>query len=152
MTCSWYQLRRQAHYYCTLQHLCIKWLTTPGHPHLTLQFDRAAMDQAQTRALAAIQPFVHLATTQKNPTQRFVCDLINRAISAQGTYLFTELLQTPSVQSLRGTDSQPWLTLLEIFSWGTLEEYHGMNHLNNLFTTRSKRLTSTVTHSYTWLA
>jgi COP9 signalosome complex subunit 7 len=91
------------------------------------------MDQAQIRALAAIQPFVHLATTQKSPTQRFVCDLINRAISAPGTYLFTELLQTPTVQGLRGTDSQSWLTLLEIFSWGTLEEYSGMNQLNNSF-------------------
>jgi len=93
------------------------------------------MDQAQTRALAAIQPFMHLATTQKTPTQRFVCDLINGAISAQGTYLFTELLQTPAIQSLRGTDSQPWLTLLEIFSWGTFEEYHGMNQEHNAHST-----------------
>lgn len=83
------------------------------------------MDQSQTKALAALQPFVHLATTQKNPTQRFVCDLINRAISAPGTYLFTELIQTHNIQSLRGTDSQSWLTLLEIFSWGTFEEYCG---------------------------
>ncbi|KEF56859.1 uncharacterized protein A1O9_07049 [Exophiala aquamarina CBS 119918] len=90
------------------------------------------MDQAQTRALAAIQPFVHLATTQKNPTQRFVCDLINRAISAPGTYLFTELLQTPAVQNLRGSDSQSWLTVLEIFSWGTLEEYHATPGLPKL--------------------
>ncbi|KAK5047760.1 hypothetical protein LTR84_006425 [Exophiala bonariae] len=83
------------------------------------------MDQSQIKALAAIHPYIHLATTQKNPTQRFVCDLINRAISAPGTYLFAELLRTPAVQSLRGTDSQSYLTLLEIFSWGTFEEYCG---------------------------
>lgn len=94
------------------------------------------MDQSQVKALAAIQPYVHLATTQKNPTPRFICDLVNRAISAPGTYIFTELLQTPAVQSLRGTDSQSWLTLLETFSWGTFEEYRGktptLNHSSNI--------------------
>jgi len=83
------------------------------------------MDQAQAKALAAIQPFVHLATTTKSPSPRFIAELIKGAISAPGTYIFTELLQTHAVQSLQGSDAQPWLTLLEIFSWGTYEEYKG---------------------------
>ena len=83
------------------------------------------MEQAQAKALAALQPFVYQATATKSPSPRFVAELIKSAISAPGTYIFTELLQTPAVQNLRGTDAQPWLTLLETFSWGTYEEYKG---------------------------
>jgi hypothetical protein len=85
------------------------------------------MDQAYTKALAALQPFVHLAATTKSPSHRFLADLITRATSAPGTYVFTELLQLSSIQSLRAEDTpaeyRAYLTLLEIFSWGTYEEY-----------------------------
>ncbi|KIW84934.1 hypothetical protein Z517_00322 [Fonsecaea pedrosoi CBS 271.37] len=81
------------------------------------------MDQSQTKALAAIQPFVHLATTTKTPSPRFIAELIKGAISAPGAYIFTELLQLPVIQSLRGTQGESWLKLLEIFSWGTYEEF-----------------------------
>ena len=85
------------------------------------------MDQAQTRALAALEPFILLATTTKSPSHRFLADLITRATSAQGTYIFTELLQTAAIQSLRSPDTPPesaaYLTLLEVFSYGTYEEY-----------------------------
>ncbi|EXJ87429.1 hypothetical protein A1O3_04389 [Capronia epimyces CBS 606.96] len=90
------------------------------------------MDQSQTKALAALQPFVHLATTTKSPSPRFVAELIKSALSAPGTYIFTELLQTPACQSLRGTELLPWLTLLEVFSWGTYEEYTGVPGLPEL--------------------
>lgn len=83
------------------------------------------MDQSQTKALAAIQPFVYQVTTAKSPSSRFIAELIKGAISAPGAYVFTELLQLPVVQALRGTESEVWLTLLEIFSWGTYEEYKG---------------------------
>jgi len=88
------------------------------------------MDQAQTRALAALQPFIHLAITTKSPSHRFLADLISRATSAPGTYIFTELLQTPAIQSLRAADTpaefRAYLTQLEIFSYGTYEEYISM--------------------------
>jgi hypothetical protein len=88
------------------------------------------MDQAQTRALSALQPFIHLALTTSSPTPRFLADLITRATSAPGTYIFTELLQTPAIQSLRSPDTPPefqaYLTVLEIFSYGTYEEYTSM--------------------------
>ncbi|KIW15033.1 hypothetical protein PV08_07820 [Exophiala spinifera] len=87
------------------------------------------MDQSQTKALACLQPFVHVANTTKNPSPRFVAELIKSTISAPGTYIFTELLQTPACQSLRGTDLESWLTLLEIFSWGTYEEYQATPNL-----------------------
>ena len=85
------------------------------------------MDQAQTRALAALEPFILLATTTKSPSHRFLADLITRATSAHGTYIFTELLQTAAIQSLRSPDTPPesaaYLTLLEVFSYGTYAEY-----------------------------
>ena len=85
------------------------------------------MEQTHIKALAALEPFVVLATTTKSPSHRFIADNISRATSAAGTYVFTELLQTPAVQSLRSADTPPeyqvWLTHLEIFSYGTFEEY-----------------------------
>lgn len=86
------------------------------------------MDSAYVKALAALQPFVHLANTTKAPSHRFIADLITRATSAPGTFVFTELLQLPAIQSLRAADTAPeyraYLSLLEQFSWGTIEEYN----------------------------
>lgn len=91
------------------------------------------MDQTQVKALAAIQPFIVEATTTKSSTPRYLSDLINRATSAPGTYVFTELLQTPAIQALRSPETpenaRAHLTLLEIFSWGTYEEYKSTNQL-----------------------
>jgi COP9 signalosome complex subunit 7 len=85
------------------------------------------MDQVQNRAVAALQPFLHLTLTTKSPTPRVLADFITRATSAPGTYVFAELLQTPAIQSLRSPDIAPgfrsYHTLLEIFSFGTLADY-----------------------------
>ena len=87
------------------------------------------MEPAHVKALGALQPFILLATTTKSPSPRFLADLIKRATEAPGTYVFTELLQQPAIQSLRADETpsefQTYLTLLEIFSWGTYEEYQG---------------------------
>jgi COP9 signalosome complex subunit 7 len=92
------------------------------------------MDQSYAKALAALQPFIHLATTTKSPSHRFLADLITRATSAPGTYIFTELLQLPAIQSLRAadvsTEYSAYLTLLELFSWGTYEEYKSKTSLH----------------------
>ena len=85
------------------------------------------MDQAHARSLAALQQFILLATTTKNASPRFLADLIKRATETPGTFVFTELLQIPTIQALRASDVpaefQAYLTLLEIFSWGTYQEY-----------------------------
>ncbi|RMZ77528.1 hypothetical protein DV737_g4312, partial [Chaetothyriales sp. CBS 132003] len=85
------------------------------------------MDHTQAKAVAALQPFVHLAATSKNASARVLADLITRATSAPGTYVFTELLQIPAIQSLRAPDTpaeyRAYLTVLELFSWGTYAEY-----------------------------
>lgn len=87
------------------------------------------MEKTHSRAVDAIQPFLHLATSTASPTPRFTANLITNATSAPNTFVFAELLDTPAVQSLRSPDVpeqyRASLTLLEIFAWGTLEEYYG---------------------------
>lgn len=104
-----------------------------------------AVDQAQTRALAALQPFIHLAVTTKSPSPRILADLITRATSAQGTYIFAELLQTPAIQSLRSGDTpqefQSYYTVLEIFSYGTLADYQKTPNLPPLTPLQQQKLT-----------
>jgi hypothetical protein len=106
----------------------------PRNTYLLLQERKNAaryflMDQTQTRAQTALQPFLHLALTSKTPSPRMLADLITRATSAPGTYIFAELLETPAVQALQSLDTpqefRGYYTALEIFSYGTLAEYDG---------------------------
>lgn len=86
------------------------------------------MDQVHTRALEALQPFVHLANSSNSPTPRFVVNLITNATSSPNTYVFAELLETQAVQALGSPENseehRSYLRLLELFAWGTWEEYH----------------------------
>ena len=85
------------------------------------------MDQTHTRALEALQPFIHLANSTSTSSPRLIANLITNATSSPQTYFFAELLENPTIQSLRSPDTpaefQGYLTLLEIFSWGTWEEF-----------------------------
>ncbi|KAJ9664162.1 hypothetical protein H2198_000380 [Neophaeococcomyces mojaviensis] len=100
------------------------------------------MDQAQQKALVALQPFIIEATSTKNPSPRFLADLITRATTAPGTYIFTELLQLPQIQSLRAADPEHLsvLTLLELFSWGTYSEYISTSNLPALSESQALKL------------
>ncbi|KAJ3473052.1 hypothetical protein NLG97_g10544 [Lecanicillium saksenae] len=75
----------------------------------------------QTKALNALEPFLALSKSATSP--RAAADLIERATSAPNTYIFTELLQTPQIQSLAGShpEFQPHVALLRIFSHGDYE-------------------------------
>jgi hypothetical protein len=85
----------------------------------------------QTKALNALEPFLALSKSATSP--RAASDLIMQATSAPNTYVFAELLQTPNIQNLRSSEEySPYLTLLEIFAWGTWEDYKGM--LDKLYT------------------
>ena len=76
----------------------------------------------QTKALNALEPFLALSKSATSP--RAASDLIVQATSAPNTYVFAELLQTPNIQNLRTSEEYaPYLTLLEIFAWGTWEDY-----------------------------
>jgi len=76
----------------------------------------------QTKALNALEPFLALSKSATSP--RAASDLISQATSAPNTYVFAELLQTPNIQNLRrSVEYSSYLTLLEIFAWGTWEDY-----------------------------
>jgi COP9 signalosome complex subunit 7 len=78
----------------------------------------------QTRALNALEPFLALSKSANSP--RAAADLVSQATSAQNTYVFAELLQTPNIQALRQiAEYAKYLTLLEIFAWGTWADYKG---------------------------
>lgn len=79
----------------------------------------------QTKALNALEPFLALSKSATSP--RAASDLVVQATSAPNTYVFAELLQTPNIQNLRSSEEYAsYLTLLEIFAWGTWEDYKGM--------------------------
>lgn len=113
------------------------------------------MDQTHTRAMEALQPFVHLANSSSATSPKFVANLITNATSSPNTYVFAELLETPSVQALRSEETpaeyQGYLTLLEIFAWGTWQDYQttpNLPQLNNEQTLKL-RLLSLLTLSAT---
>ncbi|KAE8349789.1 hypothetical protein BDV28DRAFT_140470 [Aspergillus coremiiformis] len=94
------------------------------------------MDQTHTRAMEALQPFIHLANSNSATSPKFVANLITNATSSPNTYVFAELLETPTVQALRSEDTPPeyqgYLTLLEIFAWGTWQDYQTTPNLPTL--------------------
>jgi len=76
----------------------------------------------QSRAINALAPFLALAKSATSP--RAAADLVMQATSAQNTYVFAELLQTPAIQNIQ-QDAQyaGHYKLLEVFAWGTWQEY-----------------------------
>ena len=91
------------------------------------------MDQTHARALEALQPFVALATSNSATSPRFVASIVTNATSAPQTYVFAELLETPTIQALAAPDTpaeyKGYLKLLEIFAWGTWQDYQGMQQI-----------------------
>ena len=81
------------------------------------------MDPVQQKALNALESYVLLSKSATSP--RAAADLVTQATSATNTYVFAELLQTSNIQALRtaSSDYARYLTLLEIFSWGTWSDY-----------------------------
>lgn len=79
----------------------------------------------QTRALNALEPFLALSKSANSP--RAAADLVTQATSAPNTYVFAELLQATTIQALRDSPEHArYLRLLEIFAWGTWQDYTGM--------------------------
>lgn len=79
----------------------------------------------QSRAINALAPFIALAKSANSP--RAAADLVTQATSAPNTYLFAELLQQKNIQALAGNEQYgSFLSLLQVFAWGTWEAYKGI--------------------------
>ncbi|KAM0515475.1 hypothetical protein ACHAPE_006000 [Trichoderma viride] len=93
----------------------------------------------QTKALNALEPFLALSKSATSP--RAAADLVTRATSAPNTFLFTELLQTPQIQALAANpEFTAYLTLLQIFSYGSYGTYHAAADLPTLNDTQTLKL------------
>ncbi|KAL3476372.1 hypothetical protein BJX99DRAFT_227999 [Aspergillus californicus] len=102
------------------------------------------MDQVHNRAMEALQPFIHLANSSSATSPRYVTSIITNATSSPHTYVFAELLDRPAIQALRSRDtpaeSQGYLTLLEIFAWGTWQDYQQTPNLPSLSEEQTRKL------------
>ncbi|CEO60072.1 Putative COP9 signalosome subunit 7 [Penicillium brasilianum] len=102
------------------------------------------MDQTHARALEALQPFVALATSNSATSPRFVANIVTNATSAPQTYVFAELLETPTIQTLAGPNTpaeyQGYFKLLEIFAWGTWQDYQETPNLPKLSAEQTLKL------------
>jgi COP9 signalosome complex subunit 7 len=81
--------------------------------------------------------------TKSATSPRAAIDLITRATSAPNTFVFTELLLSPRIQALTGTADAAYLTILEIFCYGTYESYRstaGLPPLNDAQTLKLRQL------------
>ncbi|KAI9830017.1 MAG: hypothetical protein M1826_005190 [Phylliscum demangeonii] len=98
------------------------------------------MDTLQSQTADAFESFLALAPSATSP--RVAAELVTVATSAPDTYVFAELLAQPNIQSLRGAGPQfaPFLTLLEIFAWGTWRDYHDTPNLPALNAQQAHKL------------
>ncbi|KAJ3019084.1 COP9 signalosome complex subunit 7a [Thoreauomyces humboldtii] len=90
---------------------------------------------------ARLEPFVLLAKSAKGAA---CVQLVQDATAAPGVYVFSELLETPSVRELSNTH-QPYFRLLEIFAYGTFADYKensaNLPPLSDVQTRKLKHLT-----------
>ncbi|KAL6713892.1 hypothetical protein ACLMJK_008386 [Lecanora helva] len=98
------------------------------------------MDQTQQKALNALEPYILLSKSANSP--RAAADLVQQATSAPNTYVFAELLQTPNIQALQTASEEyaSYLTLLQIFAWGTWSDYTSTPNLPKLSPAQSQKL------------
>jgi COP9 signalosome complex subunit 7 len=70
------------------------------------------------------QPYIALSKSANSP--RAAADLVVKATSDPNTTVFAELLETPNIQKLaQNEEYKGFLTLLQIFSWGSYGDYTG---------------------------
>ncbi|KAL2820198.1 hypothetical protein BDW59DRAFT_150868 [Aspergillus cavernicola] len=102
------------------------------------------MDQVHTRAMEALQPFIHLTKSSSATSPRFVANIITNATTSPHTYVFAELLEQPAVQALQSPDTpaelRGYLTLLKIFAWGTWQDYQQTPDLPSLNEEQARKL------------
>lgn len=102
------------------------------------------MDQVHHRALDALQPFIALTDSSSTSSARYIANIITNATSSPQTFVFAELLERPAVQALRSPDTpadlQAYLTLLEIFAWGTWQDYQQTPNLPPLSEDQARKL------------
>ncbi|KAJ3326044.1 hypothetical protein HDV06_002429 [Boothiomyces sp. JEL0866] len=99
-----------------------------GQEQLIFPENAFASDSTFIEKIVNIEPFLLLA---KNAQGAAVAQLIQDALAAPGVYSFSELLESPNVQQLANHPSLSYAyKQLEIFCYGTLQDYQGLPELN----------------------
>lgn len=90
----------------------------------------------------SLESFLLLA---KQATGKALVSLIRQVLVAPTIFTFTELLCMENTQNLATSDDAYWVTILELFSFGTYEEYKnrktGLPVLENAELDKLKKLT-----------
>ena len=68
----------------------------------------------------SLLPFLQLAQSASGES---AVEVIRECVEAPGVYIFVELLQMASIQSLAGSPDERYLKLLRLFAFGTLCDY-----------------------------
>jgi COP9 signalosome complex subunit 7 len=67
-----------------------------------------------------LDQFVMLA---KLATSAGAAEIIKQVLEAPGVYVFSELMDVPSIKDLNGTEFTPYYELLTVFAYGTYKDY-----------------------------
>jgi len=93
----------------------------------------------QTKALNVLEPFLALTKSASSP--RAAADLVTRATSHPSTFVFSELLLAPQIQALQQSPEYvSHIYLLQIFSYGTYEDYKTTPNLPKLNPAQTQKL------------
>lgn len=94
------------------------------------------MDDSQSTAAPALigcqglEQFLLLTKTARGPA---TVDLIHRVLEAPGVYVFGELLETECVKELASGENASYVKLLELFAYGTYNDYKRKIFLKSSF-------------------
>mmetsp|Transcript_1999 Transcript_1999/g.2376 ORF Transcript_1999/g.2376 Transcript_1999/m.2376 type:complete len:270 (-) Transcript_1999:229-1038(-) len=83
--------------------------------------------QNNSQSSGQLEQFVLLA---KNTTGKATVAVLTQVLKHKNVYVFAELRELKCVQALNGTEHQPHLDLLNLFSYGTYEDYKKMKNQN----------------------
>ena len=109
----------------------------------------AMTDDISTTSLQGsqgLQQFLLLAKTARGPA---AVELVKQALSASGVYVFGELLETECVKDLSSESNNGYVTLLEIFAYGTYSDYKGECPLLYTHESAPSHTLSSHTHTHT---
>jgi len=70
---------------------------------------------------ASVNPLEQFVLLAKNARGAAAVELIKQALESPGVFVFGELLDMPNIQDLMNTPHGPYLTLLNIFAFGTFK-------------------------------
>ncbi|XP_017484966.1 PREDICTED: COP9 signalosome complex subunit 7b-like [Rhagoletis zephyria] len=90
----------------------------------SLELAGAASKTHEGRSKASTFQLINFVENAQSATSSVqVAEVVKQAIESPSIFVFGELLDVDNVKALRGTAEEPYLTLLNLFAFGTFSEY-----------------------------